>query len=117
MNLQQKFLLLFADYRAMRDDTVRLGDEVTLLRGQIEDERKRFDALLERFAAREERLNDRMIEARFPVRPAPAERQEMTTTPGSPKAWVKKHAAEFVEDLKRRQQTLNGSADLSSHTD
>lgn len=68
MNLQQKFLLLFADYRDMRDENSRLSDELLQLREQVQDERRRFDALQQRYIDREEQWNDRLLGARFPIR-------------------------------------------------
>lgn len=115
LNLQQKFLLLFSDYRTTRDDVTRLGDEVVHLRAQLEDERKRFDELTERYVGREEKLNDRMLETRFG---APRERREETVSsmiqPADPRKWAAHQRDQFRTQLLKRAQQLNSGSDQSS---
>ena len=61
INLQQRFLLLFADYRDILERETRLGDEVVQLRAQIDEERRRYDKLAETMLDRSERIVDKML--------------------------------------------------------
>jgi hypothetical protein len=75
INLQQRFLLLFADYRDAIERETQLGDEVVQLRAQIEEERRRYDKLAESMLDRSERIVDKMLT------PAPRPQPEATENP------------------------------------
>lgn len=118
MNFQQRFLILFADYRDMRDANTRLGDEVVQLRAALDQERLRSDALTERYMSREEKLNDKMLEARFGSRRLEPAASAAPSKPDfqTPQSWVAKQRATFMDQLKQREQLLNGSGKDQAHT-
>lgn len=108
MNLQQKYLLLFSDFREQREECTRLGDEVVRLRAQLEEERSRFDALTDRYISREEKLNDRMLGERFAPRPPAEPRPQIDPNIQNPKQWVQQQKSKFAQQLAQR------AADIAS---
>ena len=109
MNLFQKFLLLFSDYRSLRDENIRLGDEVTTLRAKIEDERTRYDSLMDRFVSRETTLTDRFLEQSKPrVVINPERKTQDPAEFANAQAWVAKKKADFAQQLQQRARALNG---------
>jgi hypothetical protein len=98
LNLQQRFLLWFADYRQLRDENVRLGDEVLSLRGQLEVERGRFDELRREFSDREVALNNRLLAVKFPVE-IQRERREGPPPETGAKEWKQGKMQTFHETV------------------
>lgn len=107
INLQQRFLLLFADYREVLTRETQQGDEIVQLRAQIEEERRRYDELAKAMLDRSERIVDRVLT------PAPRPTQE-TENPHNQmqlKANVERDRkrAAFLEQLKAREVTLRAA--------
>jgi hypothetical protein len=94
LTIQQRFLLLFADYRQAREENTRVGDEVLMLRGQIEVERTRFDVLMNKFCEREVGLNNRLMAAKFPIEVHRERKEGPPPEPGA-KEWKQDRMTDF----------------------
>ena len=122
LNLQQRFLYLFADYREAIEAQQRLGDEVIALRARLEETQAELLEVRKDSIERERELNDRLMRLRFGDRlTAPAEsltsleRPPTTAQPDNPLQWKQQMNAKFQEDLQKYASRLNGSGQDSTH--
>lgn len=109
LNLQQRFLLFFSDYRTLRDENTHLGDEIVMLRGQLEEERRRYDELTGRYLERQDHLADKVLELSATPRVVSIRRDENASsapTQVNAKAWQESKKKEFLKKLEKRQQQL-----------
>ena len=117
LNIQQRFLMMFADYRIAIDRAQRHDDEILHLRSVNEDlglqlSRERADNLI-----RERSLNDRLMEMRFgrkamsPDAPAVAGSPtlEQAEEQGSVRQWQRGKLQQFQNDVRAYQQKVSGS--------
>jgi len=115
LNLQQRFLLLFADYRDAIEGQQRANDQILILRSQLEELRDKHEKVLAQSADAQKDLNERLMRrlfgdrvvdpsaAKFHVEPAKAGEEDPVT-------WQKNKWKKFEEDLRKRQSlTINGS--------
>lgn len=106
LNLQQRFLLFFADHRALREENIRQGDEIVSLRGQVEEERRRYDALVQATLQSQGQMIDKMMTPP----PTPARVQStLPHAPAAPKFTAAKDTQEFRRKLLERAQRINGA--------
>jgi hypothetical protein len=110
MNLQKRFLFLFADYREALARAQRAEDEALQLRHSMEEIQGRIDALTKTSIDREREMTDRVMAMHYGQRvlkpheaPTPVKRVETET----PAEWSKRKWNEFLKAAKEREDGQN----------
>lgn len=114
LNLQQRFLYLFADYRQAIEDSQRHGDELITLRSANADLAAKLAEGQETSLKRERELADRSMRLLHgdrvfgPVSTSnPPPQADPAAQVQSPKDWQQQKEAEFRQALKARQAMLS----------
>lgn len=123
LNLQQRFLYLFADYRESLEAQQKLGDEVLQLRSRIDEVQQDLLETRRDSIQRERELNDRLMRLRFGDRitqsadtPLPeAKTPAILDDSSNPSIWKRQMNAKFEQDVLAYQQKMNGSSENSTH--
>jgi hypothetical protein len=116
LNLQRRFLLLFADYRDAVDGQQRAQDELLILRNDKAELQARLDKAIEGSLNREREWNERLMRRQFGDRivegviDQPRQATKQSEPEESPLQWQKRKWNEFQEAIRNKQIQLNGPA-------
>lgn len=120
MNLQQRILLMFADYRDLLSREQKAAEEMVRLRSSYEALEQRFEQFQKDAIERERQLTDRFLSGNVQVQ-APrghssesAGQQAVTVGPAGVKQWHIDKRNEFREALEKRRQALVHKAEQSA---
>jgi len=127
INLQQRFLYLFADYREAIESQQRVSDELIHLRSRLEEVQAELAQTRQDSLHRERELNDRLMRRQFgdrillppestPQAASSSSFPSQTSDPAdNPLVWKQQQHAKFKEDVEQYLQRLNGTGENSTH--